>query len=62
MQSVTRVFTYKIREKKVTGNETDEEQNSQKGSERNVLTRIRIVIKRRGPDQTTEMKRPWGSK
>ena len=62
MQSVTRVFTYKIRGKKVTGNETDEEQNSQKGSERNVLTRIRIVIKRRGPDQTTEMKRPWGSK
>ena len=62
MQSVTRVFTYKTREKKVTGNETDEEQNSQKGSERNVLTRIRIVIKRRGPDQTTEMKRPWGSK
>jgi len=30
--------------------------------QRNVLTRIRIVIKRRGPDQTTEMKRPWGSK
>uniref|UniRef100_A0A0A9CT10 Uncharacterized protein n=1 Tax=Arundo donax TaxID=35708 RepID=A0A0A9CT10_ARUDO len=25
-------------------------------------TKIRIVIKRRGPDQITEMKRPWGSK
>ena len=34
MQSVTRVFTYKTKEKKVTGNETDEEQNTQKGSEK----------------------------
>jgi hypothetical protein len=30
--------------------------------QRNVITKIRIVIKRRGPDQTTEMNRPWGSK
>jgi len=36
--------------------------NKNKKDQRNVITKIRIVMKRRGPDQMTEMKRPWGSK
>jgi hypothetical protein len=61
MQSVTRVFTYKIREKRSLVMKQMKNKIHRK-DQRNVLTRIRIVIKRRGPDQTTEMKRPWGSK